>query len=48
MIKLLIGYILGSMSGVALMCMLQINRVNKWEEMNDYESRDHEEEKQIC
>ena len=32
MIKLLIGYILGSMSGVALMCMLQINRVNKWKE----------------
>lgn len=45
MFKLLIGYILGSMSGVTLMCMLQINRVNKWEEMNDYESRDHEEEK---
>lgn len=48
MIKLLIGYILGSMSGVALMCMLQINRVNKWKEMNDYESRDNEEEKEIC
>lgn len=48
MFKLLIGYILGSMSGVALMCILQINRVNKWEEMNDDESRDHEEEKKIC
>lgn len=45
MLKALIGYMIGSMSGVVLMCMLQINRVNKWEEMNDYESRDHEEEK---
>lgn len=44
MLKLLIGYIFGSMSGVALMCMLQINRVNKWK-VNDYESRDNEEEK---
>lgn len=45
MLKVLISYLMGSMSGVALMCMLQINRVNKLEEMNDYESRDHEEEK---
>lgn len=45
MLKVLIGYMIGNMSGVALMCMLQINRVNKWEEMNDYESRDYEEEK---
>lgn len=45
MLKALIGYMIGSVSCVALMCMLQINRVNKWEEMNDYESRDHEEEK---
>ena len=44
MLKLLIGYIFGSMSGVALMCMLQINRVNKWK-VNVYESRDNEEEK---
>lgn len=48
MLKAIIGYMIGSMSGVALMCMLQINRVNKWEEMNDYESRDNEEEKKIC
>ena len=45
MLKALIGYMIGSMSGVALMCMLQINRVNKWEKMNDYESRNYEEEK---
>ena len=45
MLKALIGYMIGSMSGVALMCMLQINRVNKWKEMNDYENRGHEEEK---
>ena len=45
MLKALIGYMIGSVSGVALMCMLQINRVNKWEEMNDYESRNYEEEK---
>ena len=45
MLKALIGYMIGSMSGVALMCMLQINRFNKWVYMNDYESRDHEEEK---
>lgn len=45
MLKALIGYMIGSMSGVALMCMLQINRVNGWKGMDDYESRDHEEEK---
>ncbi len=45
MLKALIGYMIGSVSGVALMCMLQINRVNKWEKMNDYESRNYEEEK---
>ncbi len=48
MLKALIGYMIGSVSGVALMCVLQINRVNGWKEMDDYESRDHEEEKQIC
>ena len=45
MLKALIGYMIGSVAGVALMCMLQINRVNKWEKMNDYESRNYEEEK---
>lgn len=45
MLKALIGYMIGSISGVALMCMLQINRVNGWKEMDDYESGDHEEEK---
>lgn len=45
MLKALIGYMVGSMSGVALMCMLQINRVNGGKEVDDYESRDHEEEK---
>lgn len=45
MLKALIGYMIGSVSGVALMCVLQINRVNGWKEMDDYESRDHEEEK---
>ena len=42
MLKALIGYMIGSMSGVALMCMLQINRVNGWKEVDDYESRDHD------
>lgn len=48
MLKALIGYMIGSVSGVALMCVLQINRVNGWKEMDDYGSRDREEEKQIC
>lgn len=45
MLKVLIGYLIGNISGVVLMCMLQVDRLNKRKEMNDHEGRDCEEEK---
>lgn len=35
MLKFLIGLIIGSMFGVVLMCLLQINRVREWKENQD-------------
>ena len=45
MIKLLIGYVIGSLSGVVLMFIFQINHPDEEMEMINDESRDNEEEK---
>ena len=45
LIKLLIGYVIGSLSGVVLMCIFQINHPDEEMEMINDESRDNEDEK---